>query len=170
MSSKGHRCRHESGLISITSGGGQPPGVPETFSNLFNLGTRRVSESYLREYRIKQSDKQTPFLSSSPPPPSREELKLAGMAWDCAPSLHPHALMYIHARLACHTPSVYETNFSPSPFPNSRVHCPFSLFCLSFLHMCVSLFCIGERVFWCFALFFWSLWMCALTSLFRLLC
>lgn len=43
-------------------------GARDAFSNLFNLGTRRVSESYLREYEIKQSDKQTPFL----PPSSRE--------------------------------------------------------------------------------------------------
>jgi len=50
-------------------GGRRLPGVPETFSNLFNLGTRHINESYLREYRIKQNDKQTPFLSFSPPPP-----------------------------------------------------------------------------------------------------
>lgn len=39
------------------------PRVPETFSNLFNLGTRCVSESYLRECEIKQSDKQTRLFS-----------------------------------------------------------------------------------------------------------
>nr|KAF7420080.1 hypothetical protein H0235_010377 [Vespula pensylvanica] len=39
------------------------PRVPETFSNLFNLGTRCVSESYLRECEIKQSDKQTLLFS-----------------------------------------------------------------------------------------------------------
>lgn len=36
-----------------------PPRVPETFSNLFNLGPWCVSESYLRECKIKQSDKQS---------------------------------------------------------------------------------------------------------------
>lgn len=33
--------------------------MPETFSNLFNLGPWCVSESYLRECKIKQSDKQS---------------------------------------------------------------------------------------------------------------
>lgn len=36
--------------------------MPETFSNLFNLGARCVSESYLRECKIKQSDKQSDCL------------------------------------------------------------------------------------------------------------
>lgn len=36
--------------------------MPETFSNLFNLGPRCVSESYLRECKIKQSDKQSDCL------------------------------------------------------------------------------------------------------------
>lgn len=80
--------------------GGWPPGMPETFPNLFNLGTWRVSESYLREYEIKQSDKQTPFLQSpSPaslpplPPPSSRERSRSWPGWrEVAPRI-PAALM-----------------------------------------------------------------------------
>lgn len=82
VSSARARAREEE-RERVTRACGWPPGVSETFPNLFNLGTRRVSESYLREYEIKQSDKQTLFLQPPspglslpplpPPPPSSRE-------------------------------------------------------------------------------------------------
>lgn len=75
----------------------------DIFSNLFNLGTRCVSESYLRGYEIKQSDKQSPS--------SREEPKLARLTRVAFPSLYLSALWCVRsASNTCHTRSVYEAN------------------------------------------------------------
>lgn len=95
------RARHRVAAGAGRGGEGEGEGAPETFSNLFNLGTRRVSESYLRECKIKQSDKQTPFL----PPPSREEPKLAGPVWReiAPPSSHPITLMCVLDTSASHS-------------------------------------------------------------------
>lgn len=126
--------------------GGRPPGVPETFPNLFNLGTRHVSERYLREYRIKQSDKQTPFLSP-PSPPSQEKPKLAGMAWDYAPSLHPRALMYVLDTSVSHSECLWDKFLISFSF--YRAHFPsccqslFSAFLLTHSHL------VFERLSWC---------------------
>lgn len=104
-SRKRRRHCHERGLVNIVPGGGWQPGVPKTFSNLFNLGTRRVpSESYLCEYRIKQSDK---CLSFTIVPATVATISRGIKVSRNAVRLHPltalSALWYMCSTLACHT-------------------------------------------------------------------
>lgn len=84
-------------------------GARDTFSNLFNLGTQRVSESYLREYEIKQSDKCL-FCRR------HLERSRSWPGWNKIAFPSPHLLALWCVRLApnaCHTRSVYEANLLP---------------------------------------------------------
>jgi len=107
-------------------------GARDTFSNLFNLGTRRVSESYLREYEIKQSDKRL-FCRR------HLERSRSWPGWNKIAFPSPHLLTLWCVRLApnaCHTRSVYEANLLPSSLKFSTRLVLSSIY--SPLHVCAD--------------------------------